>query len=474
MAQIFRYRGLISTSGRIIHSLERKLQKIGEIENLISDLYTGAETLYNHVNTGMEAIRGAWDGSGFVMPKNLSWKMALDTNWKNQILEKQIKAAKEKYMSVDDLGNKIYNWESIEEFMKKNPDEISEVEYAAMILVLDSMIAEKNGVYSLDTDNLEKFLALGYDYEYKNIRDSDGLVSEIIGVTASLRPTFQMLQEGYHGMITTLLVQQGHLLCNADVDESIKGYLNSRVYISGILNEVIKNSNNFSDICVTTVGLEQRRITFSLEYGEDESNGMMCYTLNVFGLNKQKMGNANIYAFNPNFDYLSVKGSKEVSASMRKDMAEELAKHYENVVMDAVVSLIATSIPGLDAAYGVASSGLDLAEKIQEVQETNAKVAIIDQSVDLGTYTRALCIGGAGSINEDANLQLNHLYVHEEMLDDKIAYYNAHVSKREQVTKEELMEDFAELWVTGEVPKRLNGYERWFKDKTPTAVKWED
>jgi len=470
-ARIFRYRGLIFISERIIHSLERKIQKIGEIEILTSDLYTGAETLYNHVNTGMEAIRGAWDGSGFVMPKNLSWKMALDTNWKNQILEKQIKAAKEKYMSVDDSGNKIYNWESIEEFMKKNPDEISQVEYAAMILVLDSMVRmDENGNGRLDEENLAKLLNLGYEYtsiiwyqEEKTLDRSGKVQIEKIPqvkVTASVTPTFQVLQAEYEKMVNRWYNTYGHVFWNGKLEDVERERLNAHLYINGVLKQSVTNLPSIS----ASWDMRNEPINQKFEYGlnyERDSREIQGYSLKMSIFGREEIGVAHIYGFRTEMFDVTMESIKGMAIGEKKALGalalDALTTETTDILLGELAGAISGSIPFVGPIHNVANAGINIGTEIKEARALNETMDRIVNAVDMTTYARALYIGGDTSIFEgDSSIQMNHIYVNEKRLEELIIAYNRKYNKN--ITKEELLDDFVDFMVTGEASERLEDY----------------
>ena len=63
-----------------------------------------------------------------------------------------------------ETGEYTYNWENIEQLMSKDADQLSKQEYAILVKVLETMSSKKdaNGNVIVDTDNLEKFVSLGY------------------------------------------------------------------------------------------------------------------------------------------------------------------------------------------------------------------------------------------------------------------------------------------------------------------------
>jgi|GEM_PF-2160755 len=471
-AQIFRYRGLIFISERIISSLERKLQKIGEIEILTSDLYIGAETLYNHVNMGTEAIRSAWDGSGFVMPKNLGWKMALDTSWKNQILEKQIKVAKEKYMSVDDSGNNIYNWESIEEFMKKNPDEISEVEYAAMILVLDSMVRmDENGNGRLDEENLAKFLNLGYEYTsiiwYKEekMMDRSGKVQiekiPQVEVTASVTPAFQVLQAEYEKMVNRWYNTYGHVFWDGKFKDVEEERLNAHLYINGVLKQSVTNLPGMSSSWDMRNEPINQKFEYVLNY-ESDSSKIARYSLKVSVFGVKEIEVAHIYGFNTEMLNVTMESIKGIAIGEKKALGalaltEAITKETRDILLGELAGAISGSIPFVGPAYNVANAGINIGTEIKEARELNETMDRIVNATDMAVYAHVLYIGGDFSIFKgDSSIQMNHVYVNEKRLEEMIIAYNGRYNRN--VTKEELLDDFVDFMTTGNESERLVHY----------------
>lgn len=95
---ISQYQSSINQNQQLIDELNEKIQKLYDIENGTSSLFTEANALYEAVNEGISIIRKSWNPSisGFTLTSaNSEWKKKVEKSWE-KVEEREIKRVQKK------------------------------------------------------------------------------------------------------------------------------------------------------------------------------------------------------------------------------------------------------------------------------------------------------------------------------------------------------------------------------------------
>lgn len=101
ISALTRYRNAQISTSQLIVKLNEKLEKIEEIDETTSQLFTNATKTLDLMNKGIDFVTGSWNGSGFDIQGDRSWKEDLEkahwTKYNRKILEE--------YFVLDEEGN---------------------------------------------------------------------------------------------------------------------------------------------------------------------------------------------------------------------------------------------------------------------------------------------------------------------------------------------------------------------------------
>lgn len=114
-------------------------------------------------------------------------------------------------MSVNENGEQEINWSALEEFFKRNVDEIDPLEYVAIMNLLDTFVTEENGEFVIDTEKMERFIECAYSYQ-------PDTQNTTVYMTATLSPVFIQLTAEQEERAYLLLSSFGQSFYS-DVDE---------------------------------------------------------------------------------------------------------------------------------------------------------------------------------------------------------------------------------------------------------------
>lgn len=150
------YNGYIGLCESLIRTYEAKIDKIGEIECSGEALFDQAGGLYITAKSAVEALGNSWTGTSFDLSVlNGRWKSKLDKQYSEFLFES---------FYIRDESGKItgYNYKEISRLLNKDPDRITDTEYAAIayLFVMEDDVKVKewliNECYDLVEDGVKQ------------------------------------------------------------------------------------------------------------------------------------------------------------------------------------------------------------------------------------------------------------------------------------------------------------------------------
>ncbi len=115
----------------------KKEQKYDEIEAATQNLFSRSSSLRSIAKQGMASITGAFQDGTYHIDMDASWRIDYQAEF-NQMIQN----TKADFMTTNDAGEQEYNWEYIQEFLERDADEVSEMEYLAFVDLVSEMSPE--------------------------------------------------------------------------------------------------------------------------------------------------------------------------------------------------------------------------------------------------------------------------------------------------------------------------------------------
>ena len=121
---IFQYQISINQNQTLIEELNEKIQKLYDIENTTTSLFSESITLYDTVNEGIVAIQKSWNETGFSVSLDTpDWKKTVQLRWNDRTeklekeMEEHVKKLKKKVPNIT-----VKEWSELYELYQKNPN----------------------------------------------------------------------------------------------------------------------------------------------------------------------------------------------------------------------------------------------------------------------------------------------------------------------------------------------------------------
>lgn len=143
-----------NTNNIYLRAAEEKLRELWKINANTADHFSEAQELQDKILKVISELAGAWvtnpNGIGGYFQTSF-----MEEGWyKKFAAEVQYaEALRQGLLSIDDNGRVIYHWDRIEQLLQGAVDELTEIQYSALIQVYENMERTKD---------LEKFFARGY------------------------------------------------------------------------------------------------------------------------------------------------------------------------------------------------------------------------------------------------------------------------------------------------------------------------
>ncbi len=229
-------------------------QSYDEIEAATWNLFSRSVPMRNIAKQGMTGITGAFQDGTYHIDMNASWRTDYQTEF-----TKMIQNTKADFVTTNADGTQEYNWDYIQEWLGKDADEVSEVEYLAFIDVMSGMSPEEmDMLFTKAQVDASPFNHTGCD---------------VSGVMTEAAERYLYIAE----MEAEVTLFNAH--CIYDYDEiSISNELSKAVLIYQVVDEM------------TTTGVG-RRHDVSITAAED-SKGKITYVaqVSVYSLNSGSLG----------------------------------------------------------------------------------------------------------------------------------------------------------------------------------------
>lgn len=355
------------------------------------------------------------------------------------------------YLTDNGDGTYDVNWDAVSAFFKRDVEDISPAEYAAMIKLTDSFVVEQDGVLTLDTESMERFMECAYlhgDVE-EFYYEGEWAYS---GKTATLSPVFTQLDKCMQVRTNVLIDALGDYLYDDVVGDNLEQFLEADAMKTCIFAGCSSNLDRLV-VSVVTPDEEQRawvrdwKVEINLGDVYDVDGEHSHYTLSipeeVTIYNERGKHEIEVYGFTNTFNGVTHENITEIATSLYVDIDKKLiddtTKEIVNVALDYTVGLIADKVPVVDGVYTLGGYLFEESQAIAEAQALNNATGNIVASVDIGYYSDALNIGGC--VNSfDGQLQVVVQYCNEDLLLEKIQFYNNNNSTN--VDMEQLIADY--------------------------------
>lgn len=115
-----------------------KEEKFDEINEITGKLFTSSSVIRDSARKGLESVRGAFQRGAYIIDMDAEWRNELSSA-KNEIIKK----VTEQFVTEKGKGQKEYNWEEIEELLGKKANEVSDLEYLALVNMVSNMTNEE-------------------------------------------------------------------------------------------------------------------------------------------------------------------------------------------------------------------------------------------------------------------------------------------------------------------------------------------
>ena len=143
--------------------IENLFEAVGNVDGSYStSAYTSNGLLQSYKQTLIDLKSLVSTNSGY--PENT--KMFLETEEffgeLNEVGEGVVDYYYLQYLTDNGDGTYDVNWDAVSAFFKRDVEDISPAEYAAMIKLTDSFVVEQDGVLTLDTESMERFMECAY------------------------------------------------------------------------------------------------------------------------------------------------------------------------------------------------------------------------------------------------------------------------------------------------------------------------
>lgn len=114
-----------------------KEHKFDKINFTTKKLFTHSQTFRKAAKDGLAAVKKAFQNGKYIIDENAEWRTAIYAENNRRI--EQIKSG---FMTENEEGTLVYDWKKIEEWLKKDADEVTDLEYLAFVDVMSGMSNE--------------------------------------------------------------------------------------------------------------------------------------------------------------------------------------------------------------------------------------------------------------------------------------------------------------------------------------------
>ncbi|WP_075721861.1 hypothetical protein [Roseburia sp. 499] len=367
------------------------------------------------------------------------------------------------YMSVNENGEQEINWSALEEFFKRNVDEIDPLEYVAIMNLLDTFVTEENGEFVIDTEKMERFIECAYSYQ-------PDTQNTTVYMTATLSPVFIQLTAEQEERAYLLLSSFGQSFYS-DVDEGGLGiYINEELMKTGLMSACVQNLSiitNYERIHMSSSEdideIYNWKVSIDISAKIEEDTSRHYYFLGVTDGYIQDMvyEGAEIHGFSNSFNGIGHDNKIELATSLYEDIGEKIkadvGEQIATMALGSVIDKLDVACPGMDFFV---TEGIS----VTEAERQNDIAGKIIHTENTQYYADVLCIGGCVNLF-NGDMQVNFQYCCKEKLSENIARYNADSANSEhQVEMEALLDDYNEVLKGNEPSENLKWFAKWINN----------
>ncbi len=381
------------------------------------------------------------------------------------------------YFTTNEDGETEIDWDAVTEFFERDPEDIDAMEYAAMMKLTDAFVVEQEGEYSIDTDNMKRFIECAYSYDCNEMYwEGDTNVTN----KAILSPAYIQLSQYMKARTTALVNGFGDHLFDENVGDEIEQFVEADAMKTSMIDACV---TNFSQVNVDSISqcnhdgigvdshepernlIREWKIDISISEKDDYylisiDDGIVGEATNPGGFETK------VYGFTNTFNSVGHDCIEEISTSLYVDLDEKFSGDLEKEVvkksLDSFMGKIIEGCPGLGLVYDTCSFMVDEAEALSEAQAQNEASEALMVSEDIRYYSDALSIGGCANTS-GSQMQVVIQYCNEGELNEKIDFYNE--NKNADVTKEQLISDYNSMLQGEEVSDLLDDFARYINDE---------
>jgi hypothetical protein len=320
-------------------------------------------------------------------------------------------------VTYDATGKAQYNWKNIEALLHKDPEDITAVEYATLLRVIESMTTEDaKGNVVTDTDALAKFIQYGYS------RNPAG--------PHTVTPAFQIVSALYVEQTQWSMQEYGSVFFNGLEDDATltaRARLREGEFKASLLIEMATNRS--------IVGLRGIPApSLSIDIIRDQAG---------YRVTSDLFDDITVHDFSSNNQDDLLDNIKKNANSLRRNMRQEFTKDLGNFAIDQIIGLATNNPAGVAINAGVFTVREIL--KAQEIDPNNATVNEIVRDTDLIRWLEAFQI--STTITESQGVvTLGSMYFNERELQIALnAYNNSRPDVLPDVTLTQLKDGFSSI-----------------------------
>ena len=326
----------------------------------------------------------------------------------------------------------VYNWDAIYEILHKDADEVSVAEYQAMVKLLNSMIKINDNSYEIDTDALEKFIAMAYNGEIS--KDKHGHYVEYNGsykCNFILSDTFITLSNYYNQKINRELNSKIGQFYTDNFEKELtndeklaKNYLNNQLITSTVLNQMLSKNSTISYYAPDTLyidAIKKDGVNLALTYTSYDpldTNKTPDTSCNVKITNSaSKYDDLTVYSYNNNFENIFYENTNNILNSLTTNSNSSLLKNSTGSVADDLAQKALSATLGASSsitkACPIIGTGIGIYSDYAAEVELNTKVNNAVNTETLSFISKGLCISGnaveCNNLIEITNIHFNKI-----------------------------------------------------------------
>ena len=375
-----------------------------------------------------------------------------------------------------------YKWEEIHALMQKNQDKVTDIQYLALIRMIDSMKIE----------DLGKFIENSYLDNPENVVVKGTSLLDVNWIY-ELSPVFIKLSGEYYAEIEVLLNFKE--FSNTDLalaDENLTDALTKQ----GILLGICQNASRIYRFGhgLPIEGNGGGGIDVKLEKGMTKQNGISYYNIEfdggyteIFDSFSAEKGirqcEIKVFPYHSELQTLLTTIIADGVDSMKRDKDEELLKYGMDKITGEIFGMavsgkidkifegatggVGAMIKGYNIVVDIGEINNEISSLVNDIDIHNRNIDQIIQNLNTANATECLMCGAQVTVNHDGTFQYNSIAFDKDNLDFALNIYERETGKN--LASEEIIEGissdgfvFSDEW---------KAYREWYNgDEKGTAI----